>query len=96
MNKFYHFPQNNSGGRFVINDEANVHVIIEAADANEANQIAQEKGIYFDGVSAGRDCECCGDRWHEVSECDGTDFSACYGKRVDIGEKDVVIHRKIS
>ena len=40
---------------------------IYASDKNEANRIAKAKGIYFDGVSKGIDCECCGDRWHEAS-----------------------------
>ena len=29
---------------------------------------AYEIGLYFDGVKAGRDCECCGDRWNKY--CD--------------------------
>lgn len=61
---FYTFVQNNSGGVFA--DPAH-YVIVEADSADEANIRAQDLGIYFDGISEGHDCECCGDRWHEVT-----------------------------
>ena len=63
---FYHFNQNNSGGRWQIDGKLCHHVIIEAANATEANGLAEELGIYFNGVEDGCDCECCGDRWHSV------------------------------
>ena len=63
--KFFHFRQNNSGGSFIINDEVDVLVVIEAVDYLHANGIAQIKGIYFHGVGSGRDCSCCGSRWYE-------------------------------
>ena len=37
---------------------------IYALSKEAANRTAQDKGLYFDGVEKGIDCECCGDRWH--------------------------------
>jgi hypothetical protein len=62
--KFFHFNQNNPGGRFDVDNKVAHHVIIEAIDANHANQRAESIGIYFDGCSKGMDCDCCGDRWY--------------------------------
>ena len=56
---FYRFTQNNSGG-FFVGPQA---LIIEASSTEEAEARAIEAGVYFDGVAAERDCECCGDRW---------------------------------
>lgn len=62
--RWYKFHQNNSGGKF---REPAVEVWIEALDHKHANQRAQDvANIYFDGCESGRDCSCCGDRWHEV------------------------------
>ena len=55
---FYDFWQNNSGGKFIINDKVAPIVWIEARNASEANAIAESIGIIFD-----EGCECCGDRW---------------------------------
>jgi hypothetical protein len=57
---FYEYGQNNSGGRFI---EPALHVIIEADSTEEADSIAESKGLYFNGCEDGRDCDCCGDRW---------------------------------
>jgi hypothetical protein len=35
---FYEFDQNNSGGRFIVNDKVTVSVFIEADSPEEANQ----------------------------------------------------------
>ena len=64
--KLYEFTQNNSGGYFEVDDKVCHRVFIEADNAMEANEIAQELGIYFDGCDKGIDCPCCGDRWYEV------------------------------
>jgi hypothetical protein len=64
---FYHFHQNNSGGVLL---EPACEVFIEADTPEEANAIGLESGIYFDGVEQDYDCECCGDRWYQVSEYD--------------------------
>lgn len=82
---YYHFHQNNSGGAF-----ANPYdIIVEADSPEEANEIAQRHGVYFDGTNCqgvcdeewvpyegcycSRDCPCCGDRWYRVSEWDAHD-----------------------
>lgn len=63
---FFCFNQNNSGGSFDISDSVAHYVIIEAKNADEANDRAESVGIYFNGVDDDRDCECCGDRWHSA------------------------------
>lgn len=57
---WFKYDQNNSGGVF-IGPAYNVYV--EAFDDDQANEIAEQNGVYFDGVDEGIDCECCGDRW---------------------------------
>lgn len=74
---FFEFNQNNSGGSFVVNDKVCHRVIIEADSKSDAEMKAEELGIYFDGVAAGFDCECCGDRWH--SPWDTLTFPLPYG-----------------
>lgn len=63
--RFFDYSQNNSGGSFQEDAEAGItnHVIIEAYDASEADDKAEQIGIYFDGIDKGLDCGCCGDRW---------------------------------
>ena len=73
---FYTFTQNNSGGVFY----GAKFVIIEADSHKQANQIAEENDVYFDGVSRQLDCECCGDRWYPVDEYDGHSEPMIYGK----------------
>lgn len=69
MSKFYAFHQNNSGGRFDVNEKVAHEVFIEADSAREADVLAQGlAGVYFDGVAEGADCACCGDRWDRASE----------------------------
>jgi hypothetical protein len=66
--KFYEFRQNNSGGSFAVDDNVAHSVYIEAEDADRANEIALEKGLYFNGVDTGQDCNCCGDRWYPTDD----------------------------
>lgn len=75
---FYTFAQNNSGGCFDVDDKVTHFVIIEADNANLANELAESIGIYFDGVYDAVDCPCCGDRWHTVWGR-GTDVPLIYG-----------------
>jgi hypothetical protein len=77
---FYTFSQNNSGGSFV--DYA--YVIIEADNHVEANELALEHDLYFDGASDdGPDCPCCGDRWYaQYDDDEGTDKPEIYGENV--------------
>jgi hypothetical protein len=65
---FYRFRQNNSGGRFVRDNNLNTVVIIEADSNEKMMEVADNIGIYFGGVAAGLDCECCGDRWDYPTE----------------------------
>lgn len=73
--KFYEFNQNNSGGNFVIDKDAGIFeiVYIEASSSQEADFIAKNIGIYFDGVSKNIDCYCCGDRWALATESESYD-----------------------
>lgn len=85
---FFCFSQNNSGGGF--NHDVSVgighYVIIEAADAADANQQAGSLGLYFDGCDEGVDCSCCGDRWYQVDDSDGTSDPQVYSQTVSPGE----------
>jgi hypothetical protein len=56
---FFKFRQKNNGGSF----DGPEFIIIEAPDADAANEIALQHDIYFDGVEEEMDCPCCGDRW---------------------------------
>ena len=83
---FYTFSQNNSGGDFIVDDDVAEYVIIEADNGNEALNIAENVGLYFNGVSEGIDCSCCGDRW-----------STCYSKYDEPmiwGNKDLIAELK--
>jgi hypothetical protein len=79
---FYTIDQNNSGGRFAIDYEAGItcYVIVEADNAIEANERAEQIGIYFEGVEDGYDCECCGDRWYTAHEDDAKETPTVYGE----------------
>jgi hypothetical protein len=66
--RFYEFLQNNSGGSFQTDEQLTHRVIIEAKDEKAACSIAENMGVYFNGVEEGSDCPCCGDRWCTPSE----------------------------
>lgn len=78
--KFFEFNQNNSGGIFDVDESVCHRVFIEAETAAEANDKAQSLGIYFNGVSDGRDCPCCGCRWDERDDDDAITFPLVYSK----------------
>jgi hypothetical protein len=63
--KFFHFRQNNSGGRLDQDSVLTEHMIIEAESECDALEKAEELGIYFNGVRRKMDCRCCGDRWDD-------------------------------
>lgn len=65
---WFEFSQNNSGGRFHVDDKVCHRLFIEADNEAEAIQKAESLGVYFDGVAEGLDCPCCGDRWHSPVE----------------------------
>ena len=82
--KWFPFFQNNPSGIFFVDANLDKTVFIQAGSADEANQIAQSKGIYFDGVADGTDCSCCGDRWRrQDDDCDGTDVPCRFGSPVE-------------
>lgn len=66
--KFWEISQNNSGGSFDVDSKVCHRMIIEAETEEQATQIAEDLGCYWNGVEDGRDCECCGDRWYGVDE----------------------------
>ena len=58
---FYCYRQNNSFGVW---SKPAIALIIEADTQQEAEDIACDMGVYFDGCEEGIDCPCCGDRWY--------------------------------
>lgn len=85
---FYTYSQNNSGGSFTVDKDRGltVYVIIEADSASEADTIAEEIGMYWNGVCEGMDCPCCGDRWYPQYGDKGEDVPTLYG--TPVSEKD--------
>jgi hypothetical protein len=81
---FYTFGQNNSGGSFDFDKSSGIthYVIIEAESAEDANDRAENIGLYFDGEY---DCPCCGSRWHSTWDSDGKDVPQIYGEAVGKG-----------
>ena len=79
VTKFYTFVQNNSGGYW----NGPHYVIIEAFDANHANEIAVDNEIYFNGCASGNDCSCCGDRWYPVEEYTGSEKPEIWGEPLE-------------
>ena len=72
---YFKFRQNNSFGHFV----GTPLVFVQADNAADANSIAQDHGVYFNGVADGIDCDCCGDRWYPVNDDDAQDQPSSYG-----------------
>lgn len=81
MTAFWTFDQNNSGGRFVFDKKRGIthYVIIEAESVEDANNIARDIGLYYNGVANGIDCGCCGDRWNEAIDERGDFKPSIYG-----------------
>lgn len=73
--QYYTFVQTPVRGRY----EIAPWVIIEARNPGEANTLAMELGVYFDGCRSGQDCLCCGDRWTRVTDCQARPRPAIYG-----------------
>ncbi len=81
--KWFTFYQNNSGGKFRVDNDVDTVVIIQANNGDEANELAELIGIYFNGVDQEMDCPCCGDRWSTISSSDkGDDIPTHYGEPV--------------
>ena len=78
---FYEYCQNNSGGSFVTDDKLCHRLFIEADNLDEADNIAESLGCYFNGVEEDLDCPCCGDRWYRGHEVKLNPMSVSkYGK----------------
>ncbi|MFD5198822.1 hypothetical protein ACFWM7_01365 [Streptomyces sp. NPDC058375] len=80
---FFDFRQNNSGGGFDFDAERGIscHVIVEAANDEEANRRAEAIGLYFDGEG---DCSCCGNRWSaQWSGDEGDEVPSVYDEPVE-------------
>ncbi|MDR3445952.1 hypothetical protein [Dyella sp.] len=76
--KWFHFNQNNSGGRFIINDTVAEDVLIQARSAEEAINRAT---VLFEDYSDY--CSCCGERWsYRVEDKEGTDDPTIHGVSV--------------
>lgn len=73
MTNFYQFSQNNPGGSFHVTDTLCHRIFIEAASEKGAISKAEELGCYWDGVSDGIDCACCGDRWSDWTQATDLD-----------------------
>ena len=76
---FYEFNQNNSGGSFDVDDKLCHRLFIEADTLKEAIWKAEDLGCYWDGVAAGIDCPCCGDRWDKPWKDEGETFPKDFG-----------------
>ena len=62
----YSFRQNNSGGFYCL--PAQSIIVVDAKGYSDALETAEKAGLYLNGVAAGSDCECCGDRWNAYVE----------------------------
>jgi len=79
---FFTFDQINSGGFW--HGRTTQHVIVEATDADAANEFVEDNTpVYFDGVSKGIDCDCCGPRWRRVWG-KGDAVPSVYGEPLDL------------
>ena len=76
---FYTYRQNNSGGRF---GQPAIQVIVEADTPEQADVVAQSRGLYFNGVDNDYDCPCCGDRWYPASSWDESAEPVIYGQSI--------------
>lgn len=80
--KFYHFRQNNTGGFFEKSEKDGISesVIIEALNANHANDRAEEIGLFFDCC---KDEDYEDDRWIRTQEIEGYDEPCINGKPLE-------------
>jgi len=81
---FYTFNQNNSGGKFVEDENLTKYVAVEGYNEKDIIKRAKKIGIYFDGCLSGEDCSCCGDRWTKPYDDDEyDDVPSIYGVPVE-------------
>jgi hypothetical protein len=83
---FYTYSQNNSGGSFDIDHHFGIttYVIVEADSASDADERAEDIGLYFNGAG---DCDCCGNRWSPAAgwwddASDGDSVPSIWGEPV--------------
>jgi len=91
---YFEFRQNNSGGGWD-SDHAvgrSELVFVQASSPQEANRRAEAVGLYFDGVTKGYDCSCCGDRWSECWDSDTGQEEAPKASKVSLGTVAFVHH----
>ena len=80
----YSFRQNNSGGFYC---KPAKHVIVKnARDSEHATEIAMAAGVYFNGIAAGVDCSCCGDRWYDYDHA----YDSLEDALLDITRDDIL------
>jgi hypothetical protein len=83
---FFRYHQNNTGGYYNCSYPSVARVVIvEAKNSEEADRIAEDSGLYFDGSG---DCRCCGKRWSQNWE-DGTETPSNYGTPIEEEYKEV-------
>lgn len=83
---WYTYTQNNSGGFFEGPAE---QVFVQATSAEQADEIAETVGIYFDD-SGDIDCPCCGSRWDRQDvpwRENGTERPSRYGVEVTLSSE---------
>ena len=90
MGKFYEYDQNNSGGHFDVDEKVCHRLLIEADNLDAADEKAEELGCYWNGVSEGSDCPCCGDRWYSSGWNMGIEFPYKYST---INEKEIETYK---
>lgn len=84
--KFFTFPQNNSGGYYIINDDVSEYLIIEAQNASEAihkmEYITEDYSQY---------CPCCGTRWSYwmVEDSNGDEEPMIYDRNIRDAEENI-------
>ena len=92
---FFTYVQNNSGGF----DLGSRFVIVEAETAADANEraLTENTGIYFDGVSEGYDCDCCGDRWMaQYSDADADEVPSKWGEPCQPGPDVMIVYKNVT
>lgn len=100
---FHTFVQNFDGRHKIINDDISIFTVIEGENLEDIINLAQNLGIYFDGVKNFQDCSCCGDRWERpkqeeltnLAEIEGQLLSEFYDPTFDSGysdKHDIVVH----
>lgn len=90
---FYAYQQRNINGFFQKDDNLDEWVFIESRNADHADRVAQRLGVYFDGVSQGYDCKCCGNRWERASYSSYCSEPTIYSEHVTLSEdRNWIVH----